>query len=53
MLFKGGPIIFSTTFASSPSTSSKISMDPPLTLRNGRMPFKTCALHPYPSSPRT
>ena len=42
MLFKGGPTIFKTTLGSSPSTSSKISIDPPLTLRKGRMPFKTC-----------
>ena len=44
ILFSGGPTILSTTFWSSPSESSKISMDPPLTLRNGRMPFKTWPL---------
>mmetsp|Transcript_2177 Transcript_2177/g.5032 ORF Transcript_2177/g.5032 Transcript_2177/m.5032 type:complete len:209 (+) Transcript_2177:51-677(+) len=40
MLFNGGPIILSTTLSFS-SPSWKISMEPLLTLRKGRMPFST------------
>ena len=44
MLFNGGPIILSTTLSFS-SPSWKISMEPLLTLRKGRMPFSTWIHH--------